>query len=56
MYKRFLDIGLLGYVVLSAVAASPLQARSSVNVTNPAYNKTLIEELELAATVRMKCF
>jgi hypothetical protein len=51
MYKLTAKIGLVGLMVLGCVGASPLQARSSVNVTNPAYNKTLTEELELAATV-----
>jgi hypothetical protein len=51
MSEYILNIGLVGLLLLGAVGASPLQARSSVNVTNPAHNKTLTEELELAATV-----
>jgi hypothetical protein len=47
MSEYILNIGLVGLLLLGAVGASPLQARSSVNVTNPAHNKTLTEELEL---------
>jgi hypothetical protein len=51
MYKWISNVAVVGLVLLGSVRASPLQSRSSVNVTNPAYNKTLTEELELAATV-----
>jgi hypothetical protein len=49
MYTSILELALLGLAALAA--ASPLQPRSSVNVTNPAYNETLTDSLELAPTV-----
>jgi oxalate decarboxylase/phosphoglucose isomerase-like protein (cupin superfamily) len=49
MYTSILELALFSLAALAA--ASPLQPRSSVNVTNPAYNQTLTNSLELAPTV-----
>jgi oxalate decarboxylase/phosphoglucose isomerase-like protein (cupin superfamily) len=51
MHTILLNIGFLSLISSTLAGTIRLQSRSSVNITNPAYNKTLTEELELAPTV-----